>query len=697
MAEPETAADGAVPPAQPPALVGQVLDGRYRILRKLGEGGMGEVYSAEGVHIAKQFAIKVLRQDIASGTDAMFRFRWDASRAASIGHRNIAAIEDFGVLSDGRIYVCMELLAGAALDPMFTRPIGDDRLLEILIQTGDGLAAAHARGIVHGDLKPANIFVTIGPGGDDVPKLLDFGLARVWDRGGQNHRTRTGTISTISGTPSYLAPEQVRGKPVDARTDVYAVGVIMYEGFSGTLPFQGDSVLDVLSQHITMEPEPVAQRAARAGRQLPPGLAETITRCLQKDPARRFQTMDELVGALTQVYRGVVRPGATRPMEGYSPATAELARSPAARPIALDENVQFTVYRPRAIDPDRWHSLLAFAHLAERRPGELDAPDPIAEVSRQAEAVLGERAAAYQSTTQDSGAAIPANGELVFAVELPGIEVNPPRRSFLWTEPVHREEFRIRATAQLAGTTARGRLTVFLGCIVIAELPLAVRVDATHDTAVEHTQVRAYRRIFASYSHRDAAIVDQFEQYARALGDEYLRDSVNLRAGEVWSDQLRRMIEQADAFQLFWSRHSMHSLFVRQEYEHALSLNRPSFVRPTYWEVPMPTADGLPPEPLLRLHFQKLGGIVAPVQMPCNEAPEIDAPRGLEVRHAEPKGWGEPRFPYGAPSRLPELGSGSLQPTPSATVSTQPRRWIRWSGWLVLFGLTLYLLLRWIF
>ena len=205
---------------------------------------------------------------------------------------------------------------------------------------------------------------------------------------------------------------------------------------------------------------------------------------------------------------------------------------------------------------------------------------------------------------------------------------------------MHREEFRIRAGIQLVGTTARGRLTVFLGCIVVAELPIALRVDATPTTAsVEHAQVRMYRRIFASYSRRDAAIVDQFEQYARALGDEYLRDSIQLRSGEVWSDRLRQMIEQADAFQLFWSHSSMHSLFVRQEYEHALWLNRPSFVRPTYWEDPMPTADGLPPEALLRLHFQRLGGFGMRPRIPsrtpasilaCPHEPDAPARREAE-------------------------------------------------------------------
>jgi serine/threonine protein kinase len=307
-------AAGSEPQMQSPSLVGHILDGRYRIIRKIGEGGMGEVYAAEHVHIEKRFAIKLLRQEIVSNPEAVTRFRQEARSSSSIGHRNIIAIEDFGQLADGRIYMCMELLNGAALNDMITQPMGVDRLLNILIQTGHGLAAAHAKGIVHRDMKPENVFVTIGPNGEDVPKLLDFGIAKVAGNDGQNHLTRTGTIF---GTPFYMAPEQALGNPVDARTDIYAVGVIMYECFAGSLPFQGDSFMGILTQHITVDPEPVAQRAAKAGRQLPPGLADVIMCCMQKNPAQRFSTMDDLVNVLIQIYRGIVGPGMSSYMEAF--------------------------------------------------------------------------------------------------------------------------------------------------------------------------------------------------------------------------------------------------------------------------------------------------------------------------------------------------------------------------------------------
>jgi hypothetical protein len=299
---------------------------------------------------------------------------------------------------------------------------------------------------------------------------------------------------------------------------------------------------------------------------------------------------------------------AAPPAPGPAPAGSEPAP---ARPV--DENVQFTVYRPRRIAPGIWSTVLAFAHLAERREGAApDEPDPVAEVQRQARQALGDEAGAFGATTEDSGEAIPRAGDLTFALTLPGVEVNPPRRSFRWVEDVHREEFRIRAPAALDGQTVRGGLQVYLGALLVADVALAIRVDgaaarpAAADT--EADRGRPYRRIFPSYSHRDEAIVRQVEAYARTMGDEYLRDVTHLRAGEAWDARLRDFIRDADVFQLFWSRNSMASQYVRQEWEYALSLGRSHFVRPTYWETPLPEAPerDLPPPALRALHFQRL-------------------------------------------------------------------------------------------
>lgn len=339
----QEAALGAAPA---PSLVGEVLDGRYRITHKIGEGGMGEVYAAEHVHIEKKLAIKLLKQEIISNAEAVTRFRQEARSASSIGHRNIIGIEDFGQLPDGRIYMCMELLQGTPLNDLIKTAQPLDRLLNILIQTGHGLAAAHAKGIVHRDMKPENIFVTRAANGEDVPKLLDFGIAKVAGHEGGNHLTRTGTIF---GTPFYMAPEQALGNPVDARTDIYAVGVILYEVFAGSVPFGGESFMGILTQHITAEPEPVAQRAAAAGRVLPPGMAEIIGYCMQKNPGSRYQSMDDLVNALVLVYRQLAGAGMSSYMEAF-PLPGQSVASGASAMVS--SNLAPGSYPPSATPPN---------------------------------------------------------------------------------------------------------------------------------------------------------------------------------------------------------------------------------------------------------------------------------------------------------------------------------------------------------
>jgi hypothetical protein len=280
----------------------------------------------------------------------------------------------------------------------------------------------------------------------------------------------------------------------------------------------------------------------------------------------------------------------------------------------MDENVQFTVFRPQSVAPQVWYPLLAFAHLSQRRSAApVSEPDPLQEVQRQACQALGEQMQCYRPLTQDSTEAVPIEGEITFLPEVSGIEFNPARATFRWVESVHRQDFRLRASPQFDATTARGRLTVFLGRRIIADVPLSINIDAhaqapTTTAATVQENARPYRRVFASYSRKDLSVVEEFERYLAAFGDEYLRDSITLRAGELWNERLAELIREADIFQLFWSSNSMQSDFVRQEWEHALSLNRQHFVRPVYWEEPLPEdkVHGLPPEALSRLHFQRL-------------------------------------------------------------------------------------------
>ena len=288
------------------------------------------------------------------------------------------------------------------------------------------------------------------------------------------------------------------------------------------------------------------------------------------------------------------------------------------------DEVQFTVYRPKVVRPGEWNVMLAFAHLADRRPeAPADDPDPIEQVRAQALSILGPQAKEFRDTSVEARQAVPREAEITLLPYAPGIEFNPERRAFRWTKDLHREQFDLRASADLDGKTARGRLSAYLGAILLAEIDLSIKVDSSHrkapkDEPQEVAAARPFRKIFASYSHKDVEIVRQYETFVQTLGDRYLRDVRDLRSGEEWNEALLKLIDQADVFQLFWSNNAMRSEFVRREWEHALSLGRPFFVRPTYWENPFPESSDpqLPPEELGRIHFH------------CISAPPSEVPRG---------------------------------------------------------------------
>lgn len=280
--------------------------------------------------------------------------------------------------------------------------------------------------------------------------------------------------------------------------------------------------------------------------------------------------------------------------------------------------------------------MLAYAHKTEPFVDDVLGPvDPVDEVRRQASSRLGAELKDYGTASDDSSQQLPRGSALTFVPEIDGIEFNPSRRSFLWLEPVHQEEFRMRAGQELNGKRARGRLFVYFGSILIAEVSLTVRVSSGEESiAPVREDARPYRKIFISYSHRDKAVVEQVETFLAAVGDEFLRDARDLRAGEVWEERVAALIREADVFQLFWSTNSMQSPFVRREWSYALSLNRPSFVRPTYWEQPLPEiADqNLPPDELRRLHFRYLPAVIGAQAVGPTEQPSASRPPSASAR-----------------------------------------------------------------
>src|SRR5690606_27524929 len=252
----------------------------YRIEQKIGEGGMGMVYMATHTTLQKRLALKVLRGDSSRDADVVQRFMQEAQAATSIGHPNIIDISDFGRLPDGSVYFVMEYLDGTSLSEMIKRggSVPTKEALHIVRQIASALEAAHARGIVHRDLKPDNIFI-IRQGNDHrFVKVLDFGVAKVG--GAASKLTKTGMVF---GTPHYMSPEQAAGQSVDQRTDISALGAIMYEMFTGKVPFDADTFMGILSKRMfEVPPRPTDI----AGGSLGP-LETVILRALEKNPDQR--------------------------------------------------------------------------------------------------------------------------------------------------------------------------------------------------------------------------------------------------------------------------------------------------------------------------------------------------------------------------------------------------------------------------
>jgi tRNA A-37 threonylcarbamoyl transferase component Bud32 len=288
------------PEAPPDPLIGVTLDGRYRIEKVLGQGGMGLVYKATHVVLNKALAIKVLRSEVTRDEQVLTRFQREAQSASAIGSPHICDVSDFGTLPDGATYFVMEFLNGPSLSGAIEeqRPMETNRILHVARQLCDALGAAHERGIVHRDLKPDNVHLVKQGNKKDFVKVLDFGIAKV---GGAADKKLT-QAGQVFGTPHYMSPEQCAGRDVDHRTDIYAVGVMLYEMACGQVPFDADNLMGILTKHVYEQPIP--PRNIPPPVNVPPGLEAIILKALAKQPDQRYQSMYELKSDLDLLVEG---------------------------------------------------------------------------------------------------------------------------------------------------------------------------------------------------------------------------------------------------------------------------------------------------------------------------------------------------------------------------------------------------------
>jgi eukaryotic-like serine/threonine-protein kinase len=276
--------------------------GSYRIVKLLGEGGMGRVYVAEHIRLGRRVAMKMLRQEFAANPVAVSRFFAEARAVNRISHEHLVEITDFFEKPGGENYFIMELLKGEDLGKLLLRggALPVSRAVDIAHQTASVLAAVHAAGIVHRDLKPDNIFLVERASRPDFVKLLDFGVAKLSDAHG-GIKLKTTSAGAVIGTPEYMSPEQAGGLPVDHRTDIYALGVIMYEFLSGRLPFQGKSFGEMVIKHMTVAPKPLGSYDDLK-QPIPGALEDLVNALLEKNPDTRPQTMAEV----EEVLQGLV-------------------------------------------------------------------------------------------------------------------------------------------------------------------------------------------------------------------------------------------------------------------------------------------------------------------------------------------------------------------------------------------------------
>ncbi|MDP1822700.1 MAG: protein kinase [Archangium sp.] len=295
--------DGLEAPAEATAISsmltpGSIIDGRYEIVGKLAAGGMGEVYRAQHVELGKAMALKVMLPELSNDPEFVTRFKREAIAASRIGQQNIVDISDFGRTANGRFYFVMEYLDGMTLSSLIHRQGAQpaERVLNIAAQACRALAAAHAQSIVHRDLKPENIMLLQRPGQPDFVKVLDFGVAKVSAGHGQGGHT---AIGMVVGTPQYMSPEQAKAIPVDTRSDIYSMGLIIYELLTGRPTFSAETPSMLMVKHVVEAPPPIEPGPLQS---VPEELERLVFQMLEKELTARPQTMEEVIEVLDNLW-----------------------------------------------------------------------------------------------------------------------------------------------------------------------------------------------------------------------------------------------------------------------------------------------------------------------------------------------------------------------------------------------------------
>ena len=311
----------------PDPLIGKQVDnGEFIVVDRIGSGGMGSVYKAEQPSMNRMVAIKVLHPRFVTRDDLVARFRREARAMSQLSHPNTARVYKYGALDDGSVYFVMDYLEGRnlAAEVRENGPMPPERALRLMVQVCGALEEAHRAGIVHRDLKPENIFLTLQGGTTDFPKVLDFGLAKMSEKQMGNGSMMFTQQGMVFGTPEFMSPEQAQGEPLDHRSDIYSLALILYELITGKLPFDAKTPLDIMKAHVREAPIPLSQRVS--GKPFWPELEVVMNKALAKQPSDRYETAAQFGEALLNCLPKHVEPPA--------PAAKRTSRRPTAEPVS---------------------------------------------------------------------------------------------------------------------------------------------------------------------------------------------------------------------------------------------------------------------------------------------------------------------------------------------------------------------------